>query len=112
MGLHGKGDIVECGEIRKQRCDLKRPRETELAPPICRNRCDFLAVKTDAATIGCDFSRQLSNQGRLARAVRANNGMQFAGRNRKRNSVGRNHAPEPFGQGFNFEKDLTHGVAP
>jgi hypothetical protein len=36
MGLHRQRHIVERGEIRKQRCDLERARETERAAIMAR----------------------------------------------------------------------------
>src|SRR5436305_10630749 len=54
--LNGKGNIVEGGELWKQRCNLKRTRQTELASPINRKVRDFLTVKVDAAADRHDLS--------------------------------------------------------
>ena len=54
--LNGKGNIVEGGELWKQCCNLKRTRQTELAPAINWKVRDFLTVKVDAAAVRHDLS--------------------------------------------------------
>src|SRR5262249_62254358 len=70
MRLHRKGDIVERGEVRKQRCHLKGARQPQLAALIDRQVRDFLTVETDAPAIRRNFSGQLTNQSALTSATR------------------------------------------
>jgi len=80
MGLHRKRNIVERGEVRKQCCNLKGARQTQLAPPIDWKVRDFLAVETDTPAIRRDLSCQLTNQSRFSGPVRTDNRMQLARR--------------------------------
>jgi hypothetical protein len=56
MRLYRKSNIVERSEVRKQRCNLKGARQTQLAPPIDWKVRDFLAVKTDTSAVRRDLS--------------------------------------------------------
>ena len=69
--LHGERDIVERGEIGKQRGDLERAREPEHAAAVDRQRRDVAAVEPDAPGVGRDLAGQLADQRGLAGAVRA-----------------------------------------
>ena len=82
--LHGERDIVERGEIGKQRGDLERAREPELAAPVDRQRGDVVAGEADAAGIGRDLAGELADQRGLAGAVRPDDRMQLAGRHVER----------------------------
>src|SRR5690242_4118509 len=52
MRLHGEGDVVERGEIKKKGGDLKRAREAEQAAAMNRQRRDVAAGEADAPGIG------------------------------------------------------------
>ena len=79
MRLHRERDIVERSEIEEQRGDLERARQPELAAPVNRQRRDVAAVEADTAGFGRDLAGQLADQRGLAGAVRADDGVQFAG---------------------------------
>src|SRR5215472_4299587 len=55
VGLNRKGNIVERSEIRKQRRNLKRARQTQLTSPIGWKLRDFLAAKMDASAVWNDL---------------------------------------------------------
>ena len=78
MRLHRERDIVERGEIGKQRGDLERARQPEPAPAIGGKRGDVAAVEADAAAFGCNLAGQQPDQRGLAGAVRADDGVEFA----------------------------------
>src|SRR5262249_60669313 len=112
MRLHRKSDIIERGEVRKQRCHLKGARQPQLTAPIDRQVCDFLTVETDAPVIRRNFSGQLTNQSRFTGAIRTDDGVQLARRKCKRNSISSDHTAETLGQIFDFEQSLSHRAAP
>src|SRR5258705_1257379 len=53
MGLDGQRDILQRGEMRKQRRDLKRARQAEEAPVMHRQRGDVAPVEMDATSPRC-----------------------------------------------------------
>ena len=112
MRLHRERHIVEGGEIAKQRGDLERARQTELAAPIDRQRGDVAAVEPDTAAVGRDFAGQLTDQRGLAGAVRTDDRVQFAGTELERNRIRRHHAAETLGQSFDLQHRLSHGAPP
>src|SRR6476661_3135211 len=112
MCLHGKRNIVEDGKIRKQRGDLERAGEAELAAPIGGQRGDVVAAEMDAADVGRELSGQLADQRALARAVRPDDGMKLAGGYQERNIVRRDDTAEAFAQVLDMQQGLSHGVRP
>ena len=112
VGLHGKRHIIERGEIEKQRGDLERTRQAELAAPIYRQRGDIEAVETNAPRIGSNFARELGNERRLARAIRADHGVQLPFRHRERNRIGGNHAAEALAHALDLQQRISHGGRP
>src|SRR4029077_5254765 len=76
--LDRERDIVERGEIGKQRRDLKRARQPKRAAAIDRKRRDISAVEMDAARVGRKLAGKLADQRGLARAVRPDDGVQLA----------------------------------
>src|SRR5207244_9590202 len=56
MRLDGERDIVERGEVEKQRGDLERSRQPELAAAVDRQSGDVHPVETDAPGVGREFA--------------------------------------------------------
>ena len=110
MGLHGERDIVERGEIGKQRGDLKRARQPEPASSIGGMAGDVAAVEADAAAIGCNLAAQQRDQRALAGAVRPDHGVKFSGCQVERDRVRGDHAAEALGQAFDLQQRRTHGA--
>ena len=99
MRLHGERDVLERGEIRKQRRDLERARQAELAAALHRQRGDVVAAELDAPGVGRDLAGELADQRGLAGAVRADD--RRAARRRATSSaivVGGDDAAEALGQ--------------
>ena len=110
MRLHRERDIVERGEIAEQRRDLERARQPEMAAAIGRQRADVAAVEADAAALRRDFAGEEADQRRLAGAVRADDGVEFAARNIERDGVGGDDAAEALGQAFDLQQRFGHGA--
>ena len=112
MRLHGERDIVERGEIGKQRGDLERAREPEPAPSIGGRAGDVAAVEADAAAMRVQSRRQQRDQRGLAGAVRPDHGVKFAGGDVERDRVGGDHAAEALGQAFDLQQRRHSRRAP
>src|SRR6478736_6310786 len=80
MRLHRQRDIIERGEMRKQRRDLERARKSHQAAAVHRQRGDVAAAEMDAAGIRRDLAGELADQRGLAGAVRPDDGVQLARR--------------------------------
>jgi hypothetical protein len=78
MRLDRERDIVERAEFRKQRGDLKRTRQPDLAAPVHRQRRDIAGIEADVAAVRRDLAGQLPDQRGLAGAVRADERVQLA----------------------------------
>src|SRR5881396_810123 len=62
MRLHGERNVVERGEIEKQRGDLEGAGKAERAAAMDRQRRDIAAGEVDASGIGYDLARELPDQ--------------------------------------------------
>ena len=103
-------DIVERGEIGKQRGDLERAREPHIGCGDATGSAVMSSpVEADAAGIGRDLAGELADQRGLAGAVRADDGVQFAARDVERDLIGRDHAAEALGQVHDLQQGLSHG---
>ena len=111
MRLHGERDIVERREIAKQRGDLERTRQPQLAAAINRQPADLGAVEADAALFRDDLAAQQADQGGLAGAVRPDDRVHFLRRNHKPDGVGRRHAAEAPRQPLGLQQRVSHGAA-
>ena len=82
MRLHGERDIVERGEVGKQRGDLKRAREAEPAAAVDRQPGDVARRRSGCVPrCGAISPAEQADQRGLAGAVRPDYGVHFAGRN-------------------------------
>jgi len=111
MGLRRQRDIVERGEIRQQRGDLERARQSERAAAIGRHMGDVLTRKADGAGVRQQLSGQLADQRGLAGAVRSDDGVHLSAGNIERDVVGRYDAAEPPDQIFDPKQGISHGAA-
>src|SRR5262249_24297098 len=110
MRLHRERDVVERGEIGKQRGDLERAREPQLAAAPARQASDVAAREADAAVVGGELAGKLADQRGLAGSVRPDDGMQLALWNRKRDRVGGDDTAETLGQGLDLQQGVSHGA--
>ena len=109
MGLRRQRDIVERGEVGKQRGDLKRARQPERAAAIRRQPGDVPAGKVHGAGMRQQLPGELADQGGLAGAVRPDDGVQFVAPDLERNIVGRGNAAEAADQVPDAEQRISHG---
>src|SRR5258708_2644636 len=77
--LHRQRDIVEGGELAKDRRDLERAGDAERGAARRTEPRDVAPGKPDGAGIGTQLAGERGNQGCLARAVRADHRMDLAG---------------------------------
>ena len=110
MGLYGERDIVERGEIRKQRSDLERARQPQQAAPPDRQRGDVVRrrrrsfrhrarVRRPAGRSGWSCPRRSARSSRAARRSR----------NIERHIVGGDHAAEALVQALDLQQRFSHG---
>jgi hypothetical protein len=104
MRLHGKRNIIEHSEIRKQRGDLERPRQPQPTPTVDARPRDVAPAEPDAAGLRQDLARHEPDQGGLAGAVRSDDGVKLAGRKIEIDAVGRDHTAETPGQSFDLKQ--------
>src|SRR5260370_37325919 len=109
VSLHGERDVVERGEIGKQRGDLEGAREPERAAAIGRQHGDVEARKADAALVRRDLACELADKRGLAGAVGTDNGMQLALGHIELDLVRGHNALEPFGQSLDVKQRVSHG---
>src|SRR5207248_6186192 len=60
--LYRKRHVLDCGEVEKQRGDLKRAGKTKLAPAKNRQTRDVLPIETDDPCVARDLTRELTDQ--------------------------------------------------
>src|SRR5579884_2943797 len=96
MRLDRERDIIEHAQLEKERSDLKRSGEAEMASPVCWKARNISARKTNGAGIGKNLAAELRDQCRLARSVGADHRMQLACHDVEAQIVGRDDSAEPF----------------
>ena len=102
--LHRERDVVERGEFRIDAGDLERARQA-LARALRRGqRGDVLAGEADRAGVGPQVAGELADEGGLAGAVRADDGVRLALGTSSVDAVGRAQRAEALGQAG----DLKH----
>src|SRR5262249_979824 len=108
--LHRERDVVEGGEGRERRGDLERAAQADRGAPINGQRRDVAAREPDATLVGRDFAGELADQRGLTRPVRADDSVQLARGNRKRDLVRGDNAAEALGQALDCEQRISHGA--
>jgi len=98
MGLLGERHVLDGAEVAQHRRDLERAREAQLHAPMHRQPGDVATEEADGARIGRQAAGELADQGRLAGAVGADQGMDLAGAHLDRKVVGRDQAAEALDQ--------------
>src|SRR6516164_4775714 len=78
MRLDGERDILDGGEIEKQRSDLERAVEAQLTAAKDRQAGNVAARKANAPGVGRDLAGELSDQRGLAGAVWSDDCVQLA----------------------------------
>src|SRR3954452_25257319 len=111
MRLDREGDIVGHAQVEEERGDLKRARETKMAAPVGRHARDVLPAKSNPSCIGGELSAQLRDQGRLARSVRADDGVQFAFPHIEGQVVRRDDAAEALAKAGDPKERTSHSRA-
>jgi hypothetical protein len=77
--LDGQRDIVERRQAEEDIGDLVGTRHPGADPTVHRQLGDVVPGKVNAAAVGLQGTRYVMNEGRLASAVRADQGMHLAG---------------------------------
>src|SRR5215510_7702373 len=112
MRLYGERNIVERGEVKKQRRDLERAGKAKGAALMDRQGRDIAAGEMDAPGVGRDLTRELPDQRALAGAIRPDDGVQLARLYRQRDGVGSHDATKALGQAIDVEQPVSHGACP
>src|SRR6185312_1521390 len=110
MRLHRERDVVEHREVEKERGDLERAGEPEMAAPPRRQARDVGAGEADAAGIGRQLAAELGDERGLAGAVRADDGVQFAFRDLEHEVVGGDDAAEALGELVDLQQRAHAGA--
>jgi hypothetical protein len=109
--LHRERDVLERRESGKDGADLERSRQAQSCARVHRQGGDVAAGEQNAAGVGSGQPGNLIDQGRLARAIRSNDGVQFVGPDVKRQVVGDDEGAEFLPQPFEAEHGFSHGRA-
>ena len=80
MALGGEGDVVEDAEPREDRGDLEGVGDAEPDAGVGGQAGDVAAVEADRAGVGQQAAGEQADEGGLAGAVRADQGVDLAGR--------------------------------
>ncbi|MNS70458.1 hypothetical protein D3C72_1038010 [compost metagenome] len=97
-GGNGQGDVLQQSELGVKLADLESPRQSQARPLPGRHACDVLAVELNLALVGENLAGNLRDQGGLAGAVGADDGVQFSFEQFKAGAVGGFHGTEGFVQ--------------
>src|SRR5262249_14713252 len=96
---------------RNQALDLRRALDPERADLVRLEPGDVAAGEEDASRVGREQAGDQIEKGGLARAVRADDGVQPPACQRVAEIVDRREPAEAFGQPFDAEERLAHGSA-
>ena len=110
--LHGERDILERGEARQDRGDLKAPHEAAAGARVHRQAGHLLAVEDDAPAVARERARELVDEARLAGAIRPDERVQLAPGNVERDRVGDAQRAEALGHAIERQQGLSHGGGP
>src|ERR1700736_5855943 len=94
MNVQRRQNVCEHAQVTKQPDLLKCARQPEPRAPMCRHSGEIAAVERHAARIGRIEPAHEIEQGRLARAVRTDDGKDGSAGNRKRKVAHRMHPAE------------------
>ena len=103
-GLNRQPDVLGDAEPREQVRQLERPPEAEAGALGSAQTRDVLALDHDRTLGGAQLARYQVEIGRLARAVRPDDGGELAGPEGAVDMVDRDMAAEPDGQAAGLER--------
>jgi len=109
VGLRGHADVLEDGEVREDVGDLVRLRDAEARDPVLRQAGDLPAFEPDPAGGGRHLARDQPEEGRLARAVRADDRAQLAALDLEVHLRDGHEAAEASGQALGADDGGGHG---
>ncbi len=92
--VYSEQHVVERSEFFSQLRYLIRARETHLRAQMRANVCHVRAEEFDAALVGCDFARELTNQRAFPCTVGTDDCVQFAWFHRERDVIGGQNTAE------------------
>src|ERR1700724_642553 len=99
-GLAGDPEIVDDGETREHALDLQGPLHSEAADLVRLEAGDVAALEEHAATVRGQQAGYQIEEGRLAGAVRPDDGMQAPAGEVEAQIVDGGQPAEPLGQRF------------
>ncbi len=102
--LHRERHVLQGAEFRVDAGDLERARQAAARAPLRRQAGDVLAEEADASGVRPQVAGELGDQRRLARAVRADDGVSLALPHFKVDSIGRLERAEAFAQACYFQE--------
>jgi hypothetical protein len=110
MGLNGECNVVERGELGKQRRDLKRSGQSERAATVDRKGGNVSTCEADRSGIRDDLSGELAYQSCLARPIGSDQRMEFALPHRERNGIRCNKTIEALREFLDVKQDVGHNL--
>ena len=108
---HRQHDVLQHGEIGDDLRDLKAARQPQPRPRSHVQRVDALPHEANGAAVGADLAHDLLDQGRFARAIRADQGVDLSGQQGQADAIGGLQRAEAFAQIGQFKDRLSHGVS-
>jgi hypothetical protein len=106
--LDGERDIVERGIIVQQLRDLESARQPAFDARRRGKTADLFTRQVDRPRILGQLAGDLQDQRGLARAVRADDGVQLVASNVERQITGGDQSAEAFDQPFDAKQGIIH----
>src|SRR5258708_6081143 len=110
--LHRQREVVEHGRTLEQAGDLIAAGEPCAHPLVLRGARDVGAFENDCAAVAPEVAGNLTDQSRLAGAVRADQGVYFSAPHVERDVVGGDDAAEPFRDVLKLKHVSPGGTCP
>ncbi len=102
--LDREGDVVDHARAAKQPRDLERARQAVAGAPVRRPGGDVGTGEDDRAAVARELAAELRHQGRLAGAVRADQGVDLAGVDVQVDAIGRDQPAEALLEAAHVEQ--------
>ncbi len=109
LGLRRDPQVLGNAQPRKHALDLQRALDAEPADVVRLETGDVAPGKEDASVVGREQAGDEIEQGGLAGAVRADDGVQPSARERVAQVVDRDEAAEALGETLDAQDRLAHG---